>query len=174
MTSSNQCSVCQKAVGVCICVGCKACFCGHDFENHRGGLLHELDVLSEDSNILRDKVNKTPENNELNNPILLRIDQWEQITIEKVKQAAGEARKNATELVESKRKELTDHFEALSHELQELRKTQGFIEQDLTRPETDDSSIEQRFRKLSSVIYYRTTYESSRSNCLESAHQRQK
>jgi chromosome segregation ATPase len=133
MASSNQCSVCKKAAGTCICVGCKAYFCGADFKDHRGGLLNEFDGLSEDSYNLQDKINKTNEENELDSPLFSRIDEWQQTTIEKVKQAAEEARKEVIKLMNSKRVELTNQFETLSEELKELRNTEGFVEQDLTR-----------------------------------------
>ena len=131
--------------------GCKAYFCGKDFTEHRGGLRNELDGLSDNSNDLKDKINKTPESNESHISLLTRIDEWQQTTIEKVKQVAEEVRKEIIKLMTSEKMQLTNQLESLVQEFNELRETEGFVEQDLTRLKQIIHQLNEDFKNLTQL-----------------------
>ena len=133
MASSNRCSVCPKGAGTCFCPGCKAYFCDKDFRNHRGMLVNGLDEITVERNELQEKINKAKPQKQSGSSILSRIDEWQQITIDKVIQAAEQARQQVLKIMNSKREEITREFQTLSQELEQLRETEGVLEQDLTR-----------------------------------------
>ncbi len=133
MASSNRCSVCPKGAGTCFCPGCKVYFCDKDFRNHRGMLVNGLDELTVERNELHEKINKASADKQSGSSLLSRIDKWQQDTIEKVKQAAQQARQQALEIINFKREEIMRQFQTLSQELEQLRETEGVLEQDLTR-----------------------------------------
>ncbi len=88
MSSLERCSICEKGKGTCLCVGCKTYFCETHFNEHCGMLFNELDELVEDRNDLQEKINKIPKHSKSNDLHLAQINEWEQKTIEKIKQAA--------------------------------------------------------------------------------------
>ncbi|CAF3870847.1 unnamed protein product [Rotaria sp. Silwood1] len=133
MATSNRCSICRKRAGTCFCPGCKAYFCDDDFHSHRGLLLNELDGLTVDRNELQAKINEAASNKRSANQFLAQIDEWQQKTIEKVKEAAALVRQQVSKIMNFKLEEITGQFQTLSQELQELRESKGVVEQDLTR-----------------------------------------
>jgi len=125
MSSLERCSICEKGKGTCLCVGCKTYFC----ETH----FNELDELVEDRNDLQDKINKIQKHSKSNNLHLAQIDEWEQKTIEKMKQAAEQARQKVGQTMNFKRDQMKKKFEKMSQELIQYRETKDFYEQDLTQ-----------------------------------------
>ena len=133
MASSNRCSVCPKGAGTCFCPGCKSYFCDNDFISHRGMLVNGLDEITIERNELQEKINKTKSQKQSGTSILSRIDEWEEITIEKVKQAAEQVRQQVLKMMNSRKEEIMKEFQSLSQELEQLRETRAVLEQDLTR-----------------------------------------
>jgi len=84
-------------------------------------------------NDLQAKINDTAQKNNSCSPLITRIDKWEEITIEKVKQAADRARQEVGQLLNSKRMRITTDFKTFSEELAHLKETENFVEHDLTR-----------------------------------------
>ncbi len=133
MATTNRCSMCEKGAGAYFCTGCKAYFCMKDLKNHHGQLVNELDILVEDRNTLQEKLNKVTRQNDSPSPILSQIDEWQRATIEKVKQAANQARQQVTRILDFKHSEIAASFEKFSKELVHLKETEDFYHDDLTR-----------------------------------------
>ena len=133
MAKSNQCSMCQKYPGVILCTGCDGYFCSKDYKGHREILFHEMEEIVEERNNLQDKINKATQINDSHSPIIGQINEWEKMTIEKVKQAAEQARQQAFQLLHSKRLRITNEFKGFSKELADLKESENFAEQDLAR-----------------------------------------
>jgi len=148
MTTSKGCSMCPKRTGTYFCTGCHAHFCKKDFHNHRGMLNNQLDGFVEDRNALQEKITKATQQKDINSPLLSQIDQWQKVTIEKVKQAADQARQHVIQILDSKRVEITSDFEKFSKELIQLRETEDFVEQDLKRLKKTIDQINQDVKKL--------------------------
>jgi DNA repair exonuclease SbcCD ATPase subunit len=149
MASSNRCSVCPKGAGTCFCPGCKAYFCDKDFKQHREMLFNSLDELTVDRNDLQEKINKASSKKQFGSSLLSRIDEWQEITIGKVKQAAEQARQQALKIMNSKREEITRQFQTLSQELEQLRETEGVLEQDLARLKQQIGQLNKGLEQLS-------------------------
>ncbi|CAF1107574.1 unnamed protein product [Adineta steineri] len=133
MAKSNQCSTCQKSMGIMYCTGCNSYFCSKDFRGHREILFTKMEELVEERNGLQEKINKTPQGNNICNPLIEEINAWEKVTIEKVRQTAEQARQQANQLLNSKSIRITNEFKGLSDELADLKETEDYVEHDLTR-----------------------------------------
>jgi len=70
-----------------------------DLKIHNGQLLHQLDVLVEERNDLQEKINNSTQHKDFRSPLLLQIDEWQKMTMERVKQAAEQARRQVIEVV---------------------------------------------------------------------------
>ncbi|CAF1235057.1 unnamed protein product [Adineta steineri] len=133
MARSNQCSTCQKSMGVVYCTGCEGYFCTKDFKGHREILSTEMEELIEERDKLQEKINKATKGNNADNPLIEEINVWEKVTVEKVRQTAEHVRQQANELMNSKCMKTTNKFKDLSDELADLKETENYVEHDLTR-----------------------------------------
>ena len=149
MASSNRCSVCPKGAGTCYCPGCNAYFCKKDFRNHQDMLINRLDELTADRNELQEKFSKTSSQKNSGNSLLARIDAWQEETIQKVKQAASQARQQALKIINSKQEEINKQFQILSQELEKLRETEDVLEGDLSRLKNQIEQVNKDLEKLS-------------------------
>jgi chromosome segregation ATPase len=120
-----------------------------DFRSHRDALFNEMDVIIGDRNNLQDKLNKASQDKDSSRPLLAQIDEWQQQTIEKVKETAEQARQQVKKISNSKRVKITTHFETLSKELVQLKETEDFVEHDLARFRQKISQLNQDLTLLS-------------------------
>ncbi|CAF1072525.1 unnamed protein product [Adineta steineri] len=133
MSKSNQCSTCQKPIGVMHCIGCDGYFCTKDFKGHREILFTEMDELVEERDKLQEKINRAIKPNNSISPLIEEINAWERVTIEKVRQTAEHARQQANQLMNSKSVKITNEFKGFSDKLADLKKTENYVEHDLTK-----------------------------------------
>ncbi|UJR27030.1 hypothetical protein I4U23_008334 [Adineta vaga] len=131
--TTNRCSVCHKGLGTSYCTGCGTCFCTKDFKTHRKALSNEMAGVITHRNTLRDRIERLIKSNDLHSPLLLQIDEWQEMMIEKVQLVAEQTRRQVTQLLNSKRTKLNENFTRFSYELNNLKETENFIEADLTR-----------------------------------------
>ncbi|CAF1022591.1 unnamed protein product [Adineta steineri] len=133
MAKSNQCSTCQKPIGVMHCTGCDGYFCAKDFRGHREILFTEIEELVQERNKLQEKMNTATKGNNSRNPLIEEINAWEKITVEKVRQTAEQVRQQANQLMNSKSMKITREFRGFSTELADLKETENYVEHDLIR-----------------------------------------
>lgn len=131
MATSIPCSICEKGQGTCLCAGCKKYFCMKDFRSHRNTLLDEMHVIVEDRNHLQDKMNEVFQHSDSYSLLLAQIDEWQKNTIEKVEEAAEQARRQIKCISNSKRGEIISQFDKFSLDLIEKQNSEDFIEHDL-------------------------------------------
>ncbi|CAF4036029.1 unnamed protein product [Adineta steineri] len=82
MAESNQCSTCQKSIGVMHCTVCDEHFCAQDFEGHLEILSTEMEELIKERNRLQENINTTTEgNNSHNEQASTVIDESAQATV---------------------------------------------------------------------------------------------
>jgi len=112
-------------------------------------LVDELDGLTVERNVLQEKINKATSHNESERSLLSQIDEWERITIEKVKEAAEQARQQARKIMNAKREQVTQQFQTLTQELILLRDTKGVLEQDLSRLKEKIRQLNDNLQQLS-------------------------
>jgi chromosome segregation ATPase len=133
MATPKQCSMCNKELGPMYCTGCDKYFCWKDLKTHREGMFTEMDRIVEERNRLQDVINDGIQPNDQQSPLIEQIDQWQNITIEKVKQVAAQARQQAIQLLNSKRTKINIEFKSFSQELAHLKESENYAEHELTR-----------------------------------------
>lgn len=133
MATPKRCSTCQKEIGAMHCIGCDGYFCTKDFRGHREILFNEMDGLIEKRNHLQVQINDVAQKKHSSSPLVRQINEWEKITIEKIKQAADQARQQVGQLLNSKQERISTEFKTFSQELAHLKETENFVEYDLAR-----------------------------------------
>ena len=96
-SAKARCATCGKGNGVCKCEGCSQKFCEIHFNEHRGSLKQQLDNIADRRNILQDTITGT---DDLLEPLISKIDIWENKAIKKVQHMANEARNKLKTLIE--------------------------------------------------------------------------
>ena len=147
MATAKRCSVCKKELGSMHCTGCDAYLCMKDFKLHRDELSTKMDGVVEERNRLQDEINNVAQPNDQQNPLIEQIDQWQKVTIEKVKQVAAQARQQAIQLVTSKQEKITTEFQSFSQELAHLKESENYVEPDLTRLSQMINQLKQDLRQ---------------------------
>ncbi|CAF5034017.1 unnamed protein product, partial [Rotaria sp. Silwood1] len=131
---SNQCSICQKADGECMCDGCKKYFCVKHFDQHRQQLSTKFDVgIVRTHDELFEQINKINPPNTTGSELFGEIDRWETEIYEKVHQAAEKVRHQLTKLLTEGKDTLKNDFEIMTKEIRDRRKELDFNENDIER-----------------------------------------
>jgi light-regulated signal transduction histidine kinase (bacteriophytochrome) len=147
MTTSKLCSECNKELGQIHCAGCDKYFCWKDFKTHREGMFTQLDKVIEERNHLQDEINNVAQFNHQESPLIQQINEWQDVTIEKVKQVAEKVRQQAVHLLNSKQMKISTDFKDFSRELAHLKESENFVEHDLTRINQMISQFTQNLRQ---------------------------
>lgn len=124
------CSKCQKASSMMICRGCGQGFCYRHITDHRQELSQQMDelVISHDQfkqNITEQEIEPTCHS------LIKRVEQWEQESIDKIRQAANDARTLLVDIINTYRPEVGNALADLTKELQNARREDDYVETDL-------------------------------------------
>jgi len=152
MTTSKQCSTCQKPTGIMHCTGCDAHFCSKDFRTHRDTLFKEMDKIVEERNVLQAKISQTTQTSDSRHPLIEQIDEWEKTTIRKVQETAEQTREQVHKALSSKRVKITNEFKSFSQKLADLKETEDFVEHDLARLKQMIQQLHQDLQKLNQPV----------------------
>jgi chromosome segregation ATPase len=148
MLKHNVCSVCQKGAGICNCAGCKAFFCTKDFMEHRQRLSGEFEQVVEDRNQLQEEMTERKQFTHLQTSLLSQIDQWENVTIEKVHYAAENTRHQVIQLLNDKIKDIENELDNVTKQLRDLQAMDNFVENDLAYLKDNVNKLEKNFRQI--------------------------
>ena len=119
MANGQHCAICGKATGTFMCRGCSKDFCLRHTNEHRQDLNKQMD---EDIIPLHDQLrqNINEQTNKFDHdPLMKQIDEWEQTSIEKIRQTANDARQ---QLLNISNKHIDHMKETLEHLTQQLKK----------------------------------------------------
>ncbi|CAF1254190.1 unnamed protein product [Rotaria sordida] len=125
---SNLCSICNKPSAKYLCIGCKKCFCAKNFNEHEQQLSIKFDneiVRSHDE--LLDQIRKFKKSNSLSLDLFNLIEQWKNMTINKVEKAQHEL----TELIDKQRIAIIKQFESITREIRYRREEENFVDNDI-------------------------------------------
>jgi hypothetical protein len=124
------CSTCQKAAGILTCRGCGKDFCYRHVTEHRQELNKQMDELTTNHDQLQQTIaDQTLQPN--CHPLMTQIDAWEQQSIDKIHQAANDARKQILNIVGTYRTHVTTNLAHLTNELNKARNEDDYVETDL-------------------------------------------
>jgi uncharacterized Fe-S cluster-containing radical SAM superfamily protein len=88
------CVTCNKGTGQFKCEGCSQTFCTKHVAEHRQALNQQLDEVILEHDIFQQTV--TEDKNE-NHSLMVSIDQWEETSIDKIRQTAKEIREKVNQ-----------------------------------------------------------------------------
>ena len=129
-TGKKQCASCNKSSGILTCDGCQLAFCGKHVADHRQELGLQLDGIMQENDLLRQRLKQLPTEND---PLLKKIDNWERLTMEKIKTAAENARMALKELHEHSRERILKLQDLTVENIRSAREADDFSEKDLAR-----------------------------------------
>lgn len=101
-TSSSKppCATCgNKSVGVFKCEGCSQTFCRKHSNEHRDSLIHQLDEIVLEHDILQQTIVEQKEKQNDYHRLIEQINNWEKDSIVKIQQTAKEARQEVERLI---------------------------------------------------------------------------
>ncbi len=140
-TKKHMCTMCspKPVAAVTSCKGCSKDLCRKHFNEHRDTLSKDLynvfdlhDGLLQELQIKMDSASK-PSDNDNARAVFKEIDEWERTTIERVSQAANEARADVPRLFNGKVEydQLKQKVVTLTEELKEQQESENFVETDI-------------------------------------------
>ena len=94
-TTKIFCATCQQSMGQFKCEGCRQSFCMKHVIEHRQMLNKQLDDIILENDTLRQSIHRNPHDSQ--SP-LTYINQWEQTSIDKIRQIAQDARRELQQL----------------------------------------------------------------------------
>lgn len=144
----EKCSVCQKESGVCTCTGCKRLFCRQDFNDHCQWLSTEFEKIIEDRDQLQERMNNKEKLMEFRSYLLTQIDQWKNVTVEKVNRATVRTRHHIVQLLNEKEKNMKSESENVTQQLRDRQCIQNIDENDLRDFRNKINKLEKLFKQL--------------------------
>jgi hypothetical protein len=146
----TQCFTCDKVKGRVKCEGCSKIYCVNHFDDHRQELNKQLDEVVVTRDLFRQSLaEKTADSQK--NPLIQHIDEWEYESMNKIRQAASEARhillKHNTETFTK----MEEKLNKLTNQLRQSREENDFFETDLNQWREEITQMLNKLNKPSNV-----------------------
>ena len=119
-TNESQCATCKKSNAIARCIGCSQDFCFNHFVEHRQELNKQLEQIEQDRDLFQQTLNEQTTNPQ-NSLLIQQVDQWEQESIEKIKQTAQEIRETLVIHVHENLISVKDKMNQLTQQLKDSR-----------------------------------------------------
>jgi hypothetical protein len=144
------CSSCGKENGRVTCEGCSKLFCFNDFNIHRQELGTQLDQIEVDRDLFRQMLTENISKPQ-NQALMKQIDQWENESINKIRQAAEEARQILIKHSAELNMKLEEKLEMLTNELKQSRQENDFFEPKLNQWKEELAQMNHDLTKPSNI-----------------------
>ena len=129
-THRSLCSVCGKTPSLSFCTGCEKVFCSDHAGEHRDDLGKLLEqIINEHNRCQETLVQYTEEST--NHPLVKQINDWEVQSVEKIRQVAGEARKQVMHVFMQFATNTMATIKTLTDTLKKAQSEESFLEKDL-------------------------------------------
>src|SRR4051812_36757664 len=126
-TIKSQCVKCNKKNAILKCEGCLENFCYHDFETHREELNIQLDEIERNHDLMQQLLTE-----EQRHPLIRQINQWEEDSINKIRQTAEETKEIVFNYMDEDINRIKLRLNHLTDRLKQSRQENDFIETNLT------------------------------------------
>jgi hypothetical protein len=130
-SSANRkpCNKCRKGLGIATCYGCQEWFCTKHFIEHRHELATQMNSVGQERDILQRDLNQ--EN--IKHPLLSRINDWEQKSIDRIKIAAEVARTDLQKSLDRIKEQIKKSLSQVTNNLQSSRQADDYTETELEK-----------------------------------------
>ena len=127
-----NCAVCEKKSGIFTCGGCSRAFCTEHANKHRQLLGKEMDEIVIQHDQLLQSIHE--QTNDISQCSTMReIEQWEQRSIDKIKQIGNITREKLSQYLAEQRQRTQATVQELTEKLSTARREDDFVETDLKR-----------------------------------------
>ncbi|CAF3905655.1 unnamed protein product [Rotaria sp. Silwood1] len=126
----RPCSKCDKAAGIFTCFGCQKDFCYRHVAEHRQELNKQMDELTTNHDQLQQTIVEQEAQPNCH-PLIQKINEWEQESINKIHRTADDARKQVITILEMHRTQVIHDLTCLTEKLSEAHKADDYVETDL-------------------------------------------
>jgi len=152
----NSCATCGEVAAAFTCRGCSENFCLLHTNEHRQGLEKQMNQIVLTHNHLKTEViAQTTE--QFCHSFLRQIEQWEQQSIDKVRQVANDTRQQVLTTIQHRTDNLKEKIATLTQQLNKARKDGGYFEADLDSWTEKLQKLQQLFREQQKVQIYQET-----------------
>jgi hypothetical protein len=127
----KPCIRCKKGISENICIGCQQWFCKIHYNEHQEELTKEMDDVTQKHDELLSHLIKENVNSE--NPLLMRINNWEQRSIDRIRAVANEARTKLKQSLDQVKKEIKTSLSQVANQLKSSRESEDYTEIELKR-----------------------------------------
>ena len=141
-----HCFICNKQKTTYLCRGCSKDFCLPHLTEHRQTLSQQLGEIENDRDQFQQNISEQKQNRQ-NYPLIEQINQWEQNSIDKIKQTATECREILIEYIN----EIENKFLQLTQQLKDIREENEFNEIDLDHLKNKLTQLTQEFNQPSNI-----------------------
>jgi hypothetical protein len=131
-TLITQCFTCGKIKGRVKCEGCSKIYCVKHFEDHRQQLSKQLDEVEVTRDLFRQSLTEKTGDSQ-NNSSIQQIDEWENESMNKIRQAASEARDIVLQHTAGINTKMEENLDKLTTQLRQSRQENDFFETDLNQ-----------------------------------------
>lgn len=131
-TGKTRCRTCAKGNAILKCGGCAQDFCYNHFGDHRQLLNTKFEEIEVNRDIFREKLSKQMVDMQKCS-LMQQIDQWENESIDKIRQAAEEARQILRQHTNKHFQQAEVKLSDLTDQLKQSRGENDFVETDLQR-----------------------------------------
>ncbi|CAF3412793.1 unnamed protein product [Rotaria sp. Silwood1] len=140
---TKSCCKCDKKGQTFTCNGCQQTFCSDHLDEHLTNFFQRRQYIEQEHNDLKQDLSQQT----ISKTLLVKIDQWEKESIEKIQDAAGIARTTLNQFS----KELNDLINKLSNELYSSPQKSDYSENDLDQWMKQLEELRMNFGKLSKI-----------------------
>ncbi len=133
--NKTRCVTCGKDKVTYECDGCLHRFCFYHLAEHRQQLEKQLDDIENQRNVFQQTLSEQTINLQKHS-FIQQINQWEEKSIEKIKQTANEARDSILEYTNEYIEPIEMNLTKLTEEIKEIREENDFNEMNLKEMDT--------------------------------------
>jgi len=152
-TGKVRCVTCDKEKPTLRCIGCLKDFCYDHLGEHRQQLSKQLDDIEVHRDIFRQTL--TEQTIDPNKRLLIKqINEWEQESIEKIKQTAEEGRQLLLKHTNNHITHIEQKLNKLNNQFRLSRKEDNFIEIDLQEWKKELQQMTDQLNKPSHITIY--------------------
>jgi DNA anti-recombination protein RmuC len=158
MASANvkqPCSKCDEGFGRNICGGCQQWFCKTHYNEHQEELGKEMNNVSQKHDELHSHL--TMDNMDSENPLLVRINKWEQQSINRIRAVANEARTKLKQSFDQIKEETKASLSQVTNELKLSRTSEDYTEIELKLWMDQLESLKQQLENSTQLDLYGDT-----------------
>ena len=146
----TRCVTCGKDKATAKCSGCFQDFCYNHLGEHRQQLNKQLDEIEVDRDLFQQAFHQQTTNPHKHS-LIQRIDQWEQESIQKIKQTAEEVRQTLLIHTNEHIDQTKEKLDKLANQLKHSRDEDDIIETDLQKWKEELQQMTQQFSKPSNI-----------------------